>query len=208
VKKGHRNSRKLNFFASIVQFNDEGDLQWGHLIQKTIALIALFVLLYSIALYFIKDRYHDIGAWVTQQMGLVGVALFTFFVDLFIAPVSVDIIFPFTFNWSPVPLLLVMSLASMLGGIGGYWIGRSLGHLKLIKRFTANFSVNGGRLINRYGPWAVVIAGITPIPFSTVCWLTGMLHVKFYPFALATITRIPRMIIYYLIIKGGLAFIF
>ncbi len=202
-----KNSFKLNFFSA-PSFDEEGNLEWGQLIHKTIALIAFFVVLYSIALYFIKDRYHDIGIWVTQQMGLVGVSLFTFFTDLLIVPISVDILFPFVVKWNPVVILLIMSLASMAGGIGGYWIGRLLGHLKFVERFAAGFREDGGRLINRYGPWAVVIAGITPIPFSTVCWIAGMFRVTWYKVAIATLSRIPRMIIYYIAIRGGLSFIF
>ena len=66
-----KESKGINFFSS-PQFNQEGNLEWGQLIQKTIALIAFFVVIYSLALYFIKDSYHDIGAWVTQKMGLAG----------------------------------------------------------------------------------------------------------------------------------------
>jgi membrane protein YqaA with SNARE-associated domain len=207
VDNKKKESKGINFFSS-PQFNQEGNLEWGQLIQKTIALIAFFVVIYSLALYFIKDSYHDIGAWVTQKMGLAGVSLFTFLVDLFIVPMSVDIVFPFVVGWNPYTLLLMMSLASMAGGIGGYWIGRLLGHLSFVKRFTATFREDGGRLINRYGPWAVVIAGITPIPFSTVCWIAGMLKVKWYSVAIATLSRLPRMVIYYLAIRGGLSFIF
>jgi membrane protein YqaA with SNARE-associated domain len=127
---------------------------------------------------------------------------------MFIVPMSVDILFPFVMEWPAVPLLLTMSIASSVGGIGGYWIGRLLGHLRIVKMFTSRFSVDGERLVNRYGIWAVVLAGLTPIPFSTVCWIAGMVHVNPHLLILATLSRFPRMVIYYAVIRGGLSFIF
>lgn len=205
-KNGNKNLRV--HFLSAPLFDDAGNLDWGQLIRKTIALMAFFVLVYAIALFFIKDQYYVIGNWVVTHLSLSGLALFVLFTDMFIVPMSVDIIFPFVLEWNPIPLLATMSLASALGGIGGYWIGRLLGHLKIIKAITANFSSDGERLINLYGGWAVVIAGLTPIPFSTVCWLAGMLRVNPYKVMLATLSRIPRMIIYYWAIRGGLWFVF
>ena len=87
--------------------------------------------------------------------------------------------------------------------IGGYWSGRLLGHLRFIRMVTVNFSEDGERLINRYGAWAVVLAGLTPIPFSTVCWMAGALKMHWGTMLLAALSRAPRMVIYYLIFKGG-----
>lgn len=207
-KKKDENKNLRVHFLSAPLFDDAGNLDWGQLIRKTIALMAFFILVYAIALFFIKDQYYVIGNWVVTHLGLSGLALFVLFTDMFIVPMSNDIIFPFVLEWNPIPLLATMSLASALGGIGGYWIGRLLGHLKIIKAITANFSSDGERLINLYGGWAVVIAGLTPIPFSTVCWLAGMLRVNPYKVMLATLSRIPRMIIYYWAIRGGLWFVF
>ena len=91
----------------------------------------------------------------------------------------------------------------MLGGIGGYWIGRLLGHLKIVQQVTGGFSKDGRRLISRYGEWGIVLAALTPIPFSTVCWISGMVKVRFLYVVFATFARIPRMIIYYLALMAG-----
>ena len=197
-------SLKIHWFNDSL-FHDSGRLNWTQIIVKTFGFMGFFLLVYAVALYFVKDQYQQIGLWVVEHLGLVGVAIFTFFTDMLIVPMSVDILFPFVTQWAAVPLLLTMSLASAVGGLCGYWIGRLLGHLPLFSLFTARFSADTRLLVNRYGVWAVVLAGLTPIPFSTVCWIAGMVHVEFHYVALASLTRIPRMIIYYLIIQGGLA---
>jgi membrane protein YqaA with SNARE-associated domain len=200
-------SLRAHFFNDSL-FHASGELNWRQLIGRTLGFMGFFLLVYVVALYFVKDHYHMIGLWVVEHLGLMGVAIFSFLTDMFIVPMSVDILFPFVMEEPAVPLLATMSIASAVGGIGGYWIGRLLGHLKIIKLFTSRFSSDGERLINRYGVWAVVLAGLTPIPFSTVCWIAGMLRVNPYLVALAALSRFPRMVIYYLVIRGGLSFIF
>lgn len=200
--------RRLHFFSNAQLFKANGDLDWRQLIAKTVLLMCVFLLVYAIALYFVKDEYSVIGEWVSTHMGYMGVGLFVFFVDMLIVPMSVDLIFPFVLSWDPVVLLGIMGIASAFGGYCGYWIGRLLGNIPFIKRFTSGFSRDGERMIARYGVWAVVIAGLTPIPYSTICWLAGMLKVPAGRTFLACFSRIPRMIIYYLIFAGGLMVIF
>ncbi len=200
--------RRLQFFNNAQLFRTNGDLDWRQLIVKTVLLMCAFLLVYAIALYFVKDEYSVIGEWVSTHMGYMGVGIFVFFVDMLIVPMSVDLVFPFVLSWNPVALLSVMGVASAIGGYCGYWIGRLLGKLPFIQRFTSSFSGDGERMIARYGVWAVVIAGLTPIPYSTICWIAGMLKVPAGRSFLACFVRIPRMIVYYLIFVGGLMVIF
>jgi membrane protein YqaA with SNARE-associated domain len=126
---------------------------------------------------------------------------------MFIVPLTVDVIFPFSSNFNVIPFLLFLSIGSSIGGLGGWMIGRLLGHLSLIKKITSGFTTDGEQLLKKYGGWAVVIAGLTPIPFSTVCWMSGMVRVPFSHVVLATLSRFPRMIIYYLAVQAGLMII-
>jgi len=189
-------------------FDKKGNLDWRQLVGKTLLLIAFFLIVYAIGLYFVRGQYHIIGDWVSNRLGFMGIAIFVFVTDMLIMPMSVDLLFPFVLDWDPVPLLLTMSISSALAGCGGYWIGRLLGKLPFIRQLTSSFSADGEKLINKFGIWAVVIAGITPIPYSTVCWMAGMVKMNFAYMAIASLSRFPRMLIYYLIFKGGLSFIF
>lgn len=147
------------------------------------------------------------GVWFKDHLGYWGVALYTFLVDMLIVPTTVDVLFPFMIDWQPVRFLTVMSLASVLGGFCGYLIARTLNHFKLVFRVTESYRIRGEALIMKYGAWGVVIAGLTPIPFSTVCWTAGLLRVPMLKVFLACLSRIPRMVIYYLLIKGGVGVI-
>lgn len=205
-KDPERSSTRMHLFNTSL-FDMQGKLDWRKILGKTVLLMAFFLVVYAIGLYFTRDVYQEIGAWVASVPGYPGVGLFVFIVDMLIVPMTVDLLFPFVLDWNPVALILTFGFASALGGYCGYWIGRLLGKWKFLRQFTDAFSKDGERMINLYGVWAVVIAGLTPIPYSTVCWLTGMLRVKHWEVALASLSRIPRMAIYFLIFKGGLSFI-
>jgi membrane protein YqaA with SNARE-associated domain len=200
-------SSKIHFFNFSI-FDGNGNLDWKKLIGRMIALMALFLVIYAIGLFFVKDHYQNLAFWVAKTLGLGGIALFVFINDLFIIPMTVDILFPFVMNHNRVELLLVMGLSSALGGIGGYLIGRVIGHLSIIEAQIARFSKEGRLLIEKYGAWAVVIAALSPIPFTTVCYLAGMVKISPLKIIFATLARIPRMILYYFVIKGGLFLFF
>ena len=147
------------------------------------------------------------GIWLGRELGYGGVAIYTFVVDAVIIPTTADVVFPFTMEWNPYLLLTVMSAASILGGFLGYWIARSFNHFRYVQRVTSSYRKRGESLINRYGAWAVVIAGFTPIPFSTICWIAGLLKVPADKVLFACFSRIPRMVVYYLLIKSGFSLI-
>ena len=57
--------------------------------------------------------------------------------------------------------------------------------------------------MGKYGIWAVIVAAITPIPFSPVCWIAGMLEMDYKQFLVASLWRIPRFMIWYVIFSLG-----
>ena len=175
------------------------------IIKKTLVIALIVFLCYGGVSYFFHSDLNQFGEWLGGHLGFWGIGLYCFFVDMLIIPTTIDVIFPFTMDWPAIPLLATMSLASLFGGFCGYLIARILNRFKIIHRMTATYHKKGKDLIERYGGWAVVIAGITPIPYSTVCWIAGLLGVPWYKVLSACSSRIPRIIIYYLLIRSGIS---
>jgi len=182
-------------------------LQWKSLIIKTFLLAAAILVIYGILGLLFREQLAKIGIWLGRELGYSGVAIYIFVVDAIIIPTTADVVFPFAMEWDPYLLLSVMSAASILGGYLGYWIARSFNHFRYVQRVTSSYRKRGESLINRYGAWAVVIAGFTPIPFSTICWIAGLLEVPSKKVFIAYFSRIPRMIVYYLLIKSGFSIV-
>jgi membrane protein YqaA with SNARE-associated domain len=159
---------------------------------------------YLLLFLFFRPELEAAGRWTVEHLGLGGVFLFTYAVDTFIVPATADLAFPLTMGWEPVGLLLTMGSASVLGGFSGYLLAGRLAHLKFVQDAVAYYRHRGEQLIARYGVWGVVIAGLTPVPYSTVSWIAGMAGMRPGPFLLASLSRFPRFFLYYLAIRAGL----
>jgi membrane protein YqaA with SNARE-associated domain len=179
-------------------------LDTWRLVLRSLAVLLVFLAV-SLVLIRLELPVEDQARTAVARAGLAGVFVFVFVVDTFVVPATMDIVFPFTHSWSPLPLLTVMSIASVLGGICGYWIGRSLYFLPFVRRTVAGYYRRGAALVERYGYWGVVLAAMTPLPFSTISWIAGMLRIPFGRFAAAALWRTPRVVGYWALLQAGIA---
>ncbi len=85
----------------------------------------------------------------------------------------------------------VATVASVLGGLFGYYIGYSLfefigqpifdfyGKADSVAAFSENY--------NAYGAWAVLIAGVTPFPFKVITIMSGVTQLSLTVFIISAI---------------------
>lgn len=94
----------------------------------------------------------------------------------------------------------IATVASVLGGLFGYYIGYALfevigqpifdfyGKADSVAEFSARY--------NEYGAWAVLIAGVTPFPFKVITIMSGVTQLSLPVFiASAIIARALRFFI-------------
>lgn len=99
---------------------------------------------------------------------------------------------------------LICSVASVLGGIGGYFIGTKAGRPLLTRWVSVQRIAKIEGLFQRYGGWAVAIAGFTPIPYKVFTIGAGVFRINFTVFIVASlISRSARfflegLLIYFL----------
>lgn len=181
----------------------------GHLRTARLLLHTLLLMLFIFALYWGAYRLYLAMGWnnlsaitdFVEDLGVEGVALYVFVVDLLIMPLSVDLIWPFVTAWPISKAVLVLGSASMAAAVASHLLGRLIGLIPLFRGWVT--SIAGGEtkgLINRYGAWAIVIAALTPLPFSTITMASGVLRLPLWRVALASSVRFLRMGLYYLIV--------
>src|SRR6056297_2064653 len=94
----------------------------------------------------------------------------------------------------------VATISSVAGGLAGYWIGwglfESVGRPVLEfygkDAYFDDFAVR----YNAYGPWAVLVAGVTPFPFKVITILSGSTGLSLPVFVLsATVARALRFFV-------------
>jgi membrane protein YqaA with SNARE-associated domain len=180
-------------------------LDTRRLVLRTLLVLAVFLAL-SLLLVRLDLPVEERATAILQRGGYPGAFLFVLLVDTFIVPASLDVLFPLTRDWNPLPLLLTLSTASVSGGAFGYWIGRALHHLPFVRRTVAGYWERGAPLVERLGYRAVVLAALTPIPFSTVSWIAGMLRLPFPRYLRGALWRVPRVVGWWALLQAGLRF--
>ena len=120
----------------------------------------------------------------------------------FISEALLGLIFPDLFiMWAvaePTPELYVLFLGvlSYFGGIVSFLIGKLIGDYRFFEKIVRNVRSKYAHQIQKFGGFFVVLAALTPIPFSPVSMLAGSMDFKFRSFLLYSLTRILRFLIY------------
>jgi membrane protein YqaA with SNARE-associated domain len=139
------------------------------------------------------DFFHDLALWF-QSFAESDWSV----VALFVGAFSESIFSPIP----PDPLLIPMSvlnpslaiwfgvvatLASVIGGVVGYWLGSRFGRRLIYKLMSENRVRSAESLFDKYGAWAVLVAAVTPIPFKVFTILAGILGLEMKMFILVSI---------------------
>ena len=112
------------------------------------------------------------------------------FSESIIFPIPVDVLLmPMSLLNPPMAIwfAMVAMVASVLGGIAGYWLGLRFGR-PVLHRFVSPAKADSAeRLFNKYGAWAVVVAAITPIPYKVFTISAGVLNLELKKFVVASV---------------------
>lgn len=115
--------------------------------------------------------------------------------EQFVFPVPAD---PFiaAAAGSGMPMLKLMPIvffSTMLGATITYFFGKYVGHPGLEWLFGKTKLQKGERAMERWGIWAVIVAGLTPLPFKAVAALAGAFEMPFKKYIVGVILgRMPR----------------
>ncbi len=134
---------------------------------------------------------------LVEQYGYIGIFLISFTESIF-QPIPPD---PFiaggtALGLNPLTASSVAGIASVLGGLTAHTLGLLLGEPIAKKLLGEKNFIKGEAFFNRFGVWAVLLAGLTPVPFKVVCWLAGIFEMPRSQFLLASFMgRFPRFLI-------------
>jgi membrane protein YqaA with SNARE-associated domain len=93
-------------------------------------------------------------------------------------------------------LILILAVISYLAGLAGYFFGRYL-HTTLVYRFIRRkFLTKMERKLNIYGLYIIIVAALTPLPFSGVSMLVGSVKYPLRKYILYSLTRFIRFAVY------------
>ncbi len=137
--------------------------------------------------------------WVetfVKEYGYISL-FFISFSESIIQPIPPD---PFiagatAFGLNPLICAFVSTLGSVLGGLTAHFLGSLFGERFAIKILGSKTFLKGEVFFKKYGIWALIIGGLTPIPFKAVCWLAGIFSMhRLYFLVGSFVGRFPRFI--------------
>lgn len=92
--------------------------------------------------------------------------------------------------------LIILTFISYLAGVIGYLIGSNFSRTTFYKKLHVRYLVQYDAQLKRYGAFLVMVAAVTPIPYSATCMLAGSINLPFKQFLLISILRIVRFAAY------------
>jgi membrane protein YqaA with SNARE-associated domain len=134
-------------------------------------------------------------SWASRPGGTVALGVITFAESSFF-PVPPDPLLLALALGKPKRALyfaLVATIASVAGGIFGYWLGRTLWAAVggFFYRYVPGVSPESfgavQDLYNQYDFWAVFLAGLTPLPYKVFTLASGVFAISFPVFVIASV---------------------
>jgi undecaprenyl-diphosphatase len=128
------------------------------------------------------------GKDVFQPLGETGLFIVAF-IESSVFPIPPDILL--------IPLILfnpslglyyasISTIGSVLGGIAGYFLGLKGGRPLALRLFSENKVKRVEHYFERYGAWAVLVAGFSPIPYKIFTIASGIVKLDLKRFILAS----------------------
>lgn len=135
--------------------------------------------------------FSDLVIWTQEKFapfGLAGLFVLSFIEAIFF-PVPPDILIAILTLENPSLFFIigaVSTIGSVLGGIGGYYIGY-MGKVKVLEKMFSKREIERvHKLFDKYGAWAVFIAGMTPLPYKIFTIGAGVFYINLKKFIIAS----------------------
>lgn len=96
--------------------------------------------------------------------------------------------------------ILLLSVISYAAGVIGFLIGRYLQHTQFFNIFKNKVFGKYEKYLYRFGAFIIIVASVTPLPFSGVSMLIGSVEFPYKKYLLFALTRFLRFAAYSFII--------
>lgn len=166
---------------------------------RSLVYIGVLVFIYFLLKSYFIDELQTWIAFAEDRKGLMFLIFFVSELAFGLVPPEVFmVVFPKEdYGFSVfVGIMMLMSFMSYIAGTIIYLIGRFLGRRGDFRLFNQKWYLQYKEKMEMYGSVLLVLACVTPVPYSTVCLVSGSQEFPFKKFLLISLTRIFRFVIY------------
>lgn len=172
---------------------------------RFVAGAALLLTIVFVVSQQLGPRLEPYAASFVARYGYLGMAVGAFVSDLTTFPIPPQFYMVTAVSaGAPWPrAFAAIAAGSIVGGLLGSRLGVRLAGLPFIHARVESTRPWVDRLMKRYGHWGLVVASLSPIPFSLLCYLTGIYRLGGRGAAIVLGMRVPRLAIFYGLIALG-----
>lgn len=182
----------------------------GLLIKTLIGFVVLLAILALVG-QLCKEPITKFSQGYVNKLGWVGVFFGYLSIAAFLIPFPDDAFSAFGLvgGMTYSTVVLAGSMGSITGGVIGYYVGDSLKHTRWYTRLMIRYGKEVKGIIHQYGAIGLVVAALTPLPYSPATWVCGAAGMPFKQFfVISFYCRIIKTALYvWLIQVGVLSFI-
>jgi membrane protein YqaA with SNARE-associated domain len=173
--------------------------------QNSLKLLIAMIIL-GAAIYLFNKYVLDVSAvtaYITENYNKPTVLATFFLSELTLGLLAPELYITWVesldFKWM---WLLLLALLSYGGGVGAYFIGTRLYVLPRIHSWVDVKFAKQFQQIKKFGGLLIIVAALTPLPFSPICIISGIIKFPLRQFLLLTLARFVRFGIYGSLIFG------
>ena len=189
VKKPVSKTRELSEKLKNSVVLDKATIIMGKAARISSVLVCILVA----GLFFLLFHYRaDVKEWAmtfVNHFGYPALFLLTWASDVIVQPIPADF-FVFGSNFGGNSLFvtaLVAGSSSAFGGSTGYYLGKWFGPWRFRRIFGSKILRAGRDLFKKHGFFAIFFAGVSPIPYSAVCWIGGIYNTPLWEVIVASV---------------------
>lgn len=189
--------------------NENVRLRWAPILIVGFGSLIIMLLVYVVGLKTVgHENYTGAIEWLEAHFGLgIAVFIYTYIVDTLILPLSPDLVWMVAAGMHPLEAILLVGVASFLGGVTSYYIGVMIDKIPLVRKITSKANDKWGAYIKVYGTPFLILASLLPLPFSTICTVAGAVRLSAKKVIPVCLLRIVHAGIYFCLFRAGLLLI-
>jgi membrane protein YqaA with SNARE-associated domain len=88
--------------------------------------------------------------------------------------------------------VIILTLISYFAGLTAYFFGRYLHNTRLYRFLRDRYLQKSELLLQEYGLYLILVAALTPVPFSGVAMLVGSVHYPIKKYIYWSLARFPK----------------
>lgn len=167
-------------------------------------IAAVFAGMIALASAF-REPLEGLGRAFAERFGYVGMAFGTLIADGFHFPIPPQfyMLMAISSGASRPIALGAITAGSLAGGFIGYKVAARLAAWgPIARRLEASQALTRG-VFSRFGYRAALVASLLPIAYSVLCYLAGIQRLPLRIFAVLSLCRIPRLLLFFYLVDVG-----